>query len=75
MIAHDQIARAILQSPADAVIAADRGGIIQFWNPGAERLFGYRAGEALGCSLDIIIPEALQAQAAGAQLLKEVLFP
>jgi len=62
MITHDQIARAILQSTADAVIAADHRGTIQFWNPGAERLFGYHADEAVGRSLDIIIPETLRAR-------------
>jgi PAS domain S-box-containing protein len=62
MISHDQIARAILRSPADAVIAADREGTIRFWNPGAERLFGYGPEEALGRSLDIIIPETLRAR-------------
>jgi PAS domain S-box-containing protein len=58
----DQIGRAILHSSADAIIAADRNGTIQFWNPGAERLFGFRSDQALGCSLDIIIPETLRAR-------------
>jgi PAS domain S-box-containing protein len=35
-------------------------GIIRFWNPGAERIFGYRNADALGRSLDIIIPERLR---------------
>jgi PAS domain S-box-containing protein len=41
----------------DAVVYADRAGIIRLWNRGATRLFGFTAGEALGQSLDIIIPE------------------
>ncbi len=45
---------------ADAIVAADRDGLISFWNPGAERMFGYCATEALGCSLDLIIPERLR---------------
>jgi PAS domain S-box-containing protein len=53
---------AILCSEADAVIAADRDGIIHLWNPGAVRLFGYARDEALGRSLDLIIPERLQAR-------------
>jgi PAS domain S-box-containing protein len=53
---------AILRSEADAVIAADRDGIIHLWNPGAVRLFGYARDEALGRSLDLIIPERLQAR-------------
>jgi PAS domain S-box-containing protein len=44
----------------DAVIYADGDGIIQFWNHGAERIFGYAEREALGQSLDIIVPENLR---------------
>ena len=51
----------IVSASADAVVAADRSGIIRLWNPGAERIFGYRAGEAVGQSLDLIIPERLRA--------------
>ena len=45
------LAHALLHSAADAVIAADRTGAITFWNPGATRIFGYEAGEAVGQSL------------------------
>jgi PAS domain S-box-containing protein len=55
------LARAILETASDAVIAADRAGVITFWNPGAERVFGHTAGEAVGQSLDLIIPERLRA--------------
>jgi PAS domain S-box-containing protein len=54
------VADAILRASADAVIATDRDGIISVWNPGAERIFGYTATEALGQSLDLIIPERLR---------------
>lgn len=50
----------ILAQIADAVIYADRNGIIQRWNQGAESIFGFSAGEALGQSLDLIIPEHLR---------------
>jgi PAS domain S-box-containing protein len=50
----------IVNSMADAVIYADVGGNIQFWNSGAVRIFGYVESEVLGKSLDIIIPEALR---------------
>ena len=55
------LGRAILATESDAIIAADRDGLITFWNPGAERIFGHSAGEAVGQSLDLIIPERLRA--------------
>ena len=45
---------------ADAVVAADCDGIIQMWSPGAERIFGHSADDALGQSLDLINPERLR---------------
>ncbi|HET9904862.1 MAG TPA: PAS domain S-box protein [Xanthobacteraceae bacterium] len=57
-----QLADALLNSVADAIVAADAGGTVRFWNPGAERLFGFTEAEALGRSLDIIIPERLRAR-------------
>jgi PAS domain S-box-containing protein len=52
----------ILASSSDAVVASDSDGLIRFWNPGAERIFGHSATEALGQSLDLIIPERLRAR-------------
>ena len=46
----------------DAVIASDADGAITLWNPGAERIFGYTEAEALGKSLDLIVPERLRAR-------------
>jgi adenylylsulfate kinase len=46
---------------AQAVIFADREGIIRSWNVRAEAVFGYAAAEAIGQSLDLIIPEHLRA--------------
>src|SRR6185369_15719482 len=40
----------------------DRDGVIRFWNAAAERLFGFAPTEALGSSLDLIIPERLRAR-------------
>jgi PAS domain S-box-containing protein len=54
------VGEAVLSTSADAIVAADKDGIIHFWNPGAERMFGYASGEAVGQSLDIIIPERLR---------------
>jgi PAS domain S-box-containing protein len=50
----------LVASMSDAVIYADADGRIRFWNAAAERLFGYPEAEALGQSLDIIIPETLR---------------
>jgi PAS domain S-box-containing protein len=54
------LAEGILSTSSDAIIAADKEGIIRFWNPGAERIFGYASDAAIGQSLDIIIPERLR---------------
>ncbi len=51
---------AIAEGVPDAVIFADREGIIRLWSPAAERMFGFTAAEALGRSLDLIIPENLR---------------
>lgn len=51
---------AILSTISDAIIAADRNGKIFFWNPGAKRIFGHSTDDAVGQSLDIIIPERLR---------------
>jgi PAS domain S-box-containing protein len=54
------IATALLSTRSDAIIAADQEGTIRHWNPGAERIFGFSNAEAIGQSLDIIIPERLR---------------
>jgi PAS domain S-box-containing protein len=51
---------ALVAAAGDAVVVCDAGGAITLWNPAAERLFGYAEVEALGRSLDIIIPERLR---------------
>ncbi len=50
----------IVEQVPDAILFADREGKIRLWNRGCELIFGYRAEEALGQSLDIIIPERLR---------------
>ena len=49
--------RAIVEGAPEAIIAADSEGVIRLWNAGAEGIFGFRADEALGRTLDLIIPE------------------
>jgi len=53
-------ARLILEQIADAVIYADAAGTNVLWNDTAAALFGYSAAEAVGQSLNLIIPEHLQ---------------
>jgi PAS domain S-box-containing protein len=50
----------ILNTTSDAILATDREGVIRFWNRGAARIFGFTAEQAVGASLDLIIPERLR---------------
>lgn len=52
--------QAFILAAGDAIIATDAAGSIVVWNPAAERIFGFAATEALGQSLDLIIPERLR---------------
>jgi PAS domain S-box-containing protein len=47
----------LIQQAPDAVIFADLEGNIREWNPAAERMFGHSRQEAVGQSLDLIVPE------------------
>ncbi|MDY0384899.1 PAS domain S-box protein [Trichlorobacter sp.] len=49
-----------LNESQDAILIADRQGIIRYWNAGAERILGFTAAEAIGQSLDLFIPEKLR---------------
>lgn len=51
---------AFIQAAGDAIVAAGPDGSILLWNPAAERIFGYTEADALGHSLDLIIPERLR---------------
>jgi PAS domain S-box-containing protein len=53
---------ALLNGASDAIVATDVEGRITLWNPGAVRMFGFAAEEAVGQSLDLIIPENLRAR-------------
>lgn len=59
-ISHQELCQKIVDHTQDAIIFADRKGIIRLWNIGAEVIFGFKAEEVLGKSLDIIIPENLR---------------
>ena len=56
-----QLAERIVDQVADAIIYANRFGVIIHWNRASAALFGFSAEDALGQSLDLIIPEHLRA--------------
>lgn len=56
----DGFADRLVAGMSDAVVYADAAGLIRFWNHGAIRIFGFTETEALGQSLDVIIPENLR---------------
>ena len=58
---HEWLARQIVDQAPDAIVFADRDGVIRLWNAGAEAMFGYGVDEAVGQTLDLIIPERLRA--------------
>jgi PAS domain S-box-containing protein len=47
---------AIVNSSDDAIVSKTLEGIVTSWNPAAERMFGWSAGEAVGRSITLIIP-------------------
>lgn len=54
------LASYIVAASSDAIMFSDRDGIIRLWNSGAEKMFGFTSQEAVGQSLDLIIPENLR---------------
>jgi PAS domain S-box-containing protein len=59
-VSEDWLAAAVVKESAEAIVVTDPAGIIRLWNDGAARIFGYSPAEALGQSLDVIIPEKLR---------------
>lgn len=53
-------AAVLVESMADAVMVCDAQGLITLWNPAAERMFGFAEADALGHSMDMIIPQRQQ---------------
>jgi len=58
----EELAARILSGSPDAILICDRSGTVRYWNHAAERVFGFSRAEALGASLDLIIPERLRAR-------------
>jgi PAS domain S-box-containing protein len=56
----DRLLKQLVEDAPDAILVADLEGIIRFWNRGAELMFGYSESEAVGQTLDLIIPEKLR---------------
>jgi PAS domain S-box-containing protein len=54
------IYKQIIDFAQDGILFADQDGNIQLWNSGAETIFGYTSEEAIGKSLDLIVPEKLR---------------
>jgi PAS domain S-box-containing protein len=54
------IYKQIIDFAQDGILFADQDGNIQLWNSGAETIFGYTREEAIGKSLDLIVPEKLR---------------
>jgi PAS domain S-box-containing protein len=51
-----------MADPAAALVFAEPSGIVRMWNPAAEALFGHRTAEAIGQTLDLIIPPEFRAR-------------
>jgi PAS domain S-box-containing protein len=58
--AYESLAGEIVAAAVDAIICADSEGKIVLWNAAAERMFGFSAEEAIGRTLDLIIPDKLR---------------
>jgi len=56
----NKILEQFIEETPDIILSVDRKGKIAYWNNSAEKIFGYKKGEAVGSSLNIIIPEKLQ---------------
>jgi PAS domain S-box-containing protein len=54
---HQSLCESIVEQSPIAIIVGDREGIVRLWNAGAQTMFGWSAEEALGKSMDMIIPE------------------
>jgi PAS domain S-box-containing protein len=56
------LCRAAVDAMQEAVLVADRDGVIRLWNRGAEVLFGFSAEEAVGAGLELLVPDRFRRQ-------------
>jgi len=56
------LAGRVLDGSPDAILICDPAGTVRYWNAAAERMFGFPATEALGMSMNLIIPERFRAR-------------
>jgi PAS domain S-box-containing protein len=54
---YEGLCQRIVEDAQEAIVVADREGVIRLWNTSAEAVFGYSAKEAVGQTLDLIVPE------------------
>ena len=59
-VTEEWLATAVVRESPEAIVVTDPAGVIRLWNDGAARMFGYSTEEAIGQSLDVIIPEKLR---------------
>jgi len=59
---HQWLCETIVDQSSVAIVFGDRQGIVRLWNAGAEAMFGWTAAEAVGKSMDLIIPEKHRAR-------------
>ncbi len=59
---HEWLCQRIVEDTQVAIVFADSNGIIRLWNTGAAAMFGYRAEDATGQTLDLIVPERQRAR-------------
>ena len=57
VLTHQWLCETIVDQLPTAIVFGDREGIVRLWNAGAQAMFGWSAEEALGKSMDFIIPE------------------
>jgi PAS domain S-box-containing protein len=59
-LARRSVEAEIVANTDHAVVVADPDGIIRFWNPAAEAMFGHASADAIGRTLDLVIPDKLR---------------